>query len=391
MVPSPVVLSPASLIRRPGRLDLGVELNPEVEALVASGAPVAFGVSGGKDSCAGALALFEHLDRVGHVGPRVLIHADLGRVEWRDSLPTCERLARRLGVELVVVRRGAGDMMDRWQARWASSVRRYAELSCVRVVLPWSTPAMRFCTSELKSAPIARELVQRFPGRQILSASGVRRDESRARSSAPTCRVNPRLARKRSATTGLDWSPIAHWLEADVYAFLADRGFALHEGYTRYGMSRISCVDCIMASEADLVAAQTCADNHAVTREIVELEATSTFGFQGNRWLGDVAGPEILGEALHARLRDAQARAARRSEIEARIPRHLLYTRGWPTVMPTPAEAADLAAVRREVAGILGIEIGCRDAAAVLARFAELMAAKRKRDADDEDDEDGGQ
>ena len=37
-----------------------------------------------------------HLDRIGHTGPRLLIHADLGSVEWRDSLPTCERLAARL-------------------------------------------------------------------------------------------------------------------------------------------------------------------------------------------------------------------------------------------------------------------------------------------------------
>lgn len=364
----------------PGRVDLDVETNAEVDALIAAGAPVAIGVSGGKDSCVAALATMERLDRVGHAGPRILIHSDLGRVEWKDSLPTCERLAARLGIELVVVRRAAGDMMDRWKVRWENSKRRYADLSCVRVILPWSTPAMRFCTSELKSAPIAAALVRRFPGQVIVSASGVRRDESDGRSSAPTCKVNPRLTSRRAATRGVDWNPIAAWLEADVYAFLAARGFALHEGYARYGMTRISCVNCIMSSVDDLRASSTCADNHSVTVEQVELEAASTFAFQGSRWLGDVR-PEILGEDLRARLADAKERARRRVEVEARIPEHLLYAKGWPTVMPTREEAELLAAVRREVAALLGLSVRCTSADDVLARYAELMATKAAKDA----------
>jgi 3'-phosphoadenosine 5'-phosphosulfate sulfotransferase (PAPS reductase)/FAD synthetase len=363
-----------------GRVDLGVETNAEVDSLIAAGAPVAIGVSGGKDSCAAAIATVVHLDSVGHAGPRILIHSDLGTVEWRDSLPTCERLAAHLGLELVVVRRAAGDMMGRWETRWENSKRRYADLSCVRVILPWSTPAMRFCTSELKSAVIAAELVRRFPGQAIVSASGVRRDESDGRADAPTCKVNPRLASKRRATRGVDWNPIAAWLEADVYAFLAAKDFALHEGYTKYGMSRISCVNCIMSSADDLRASSTCPDNHPVTRRMVALEVASTFAFQGARWLGDVR-PEILGEGLRAQLADAQDRARRRVAIEARIPRHLLYTKGWPHAMPTRAEAELLAEVRREVAALLGFAVRYTDADGVLARFAELLAAKAAKDA----------
>jgi 3'-phosphoadenosine 5'-phosphosulfate sulfotransferase (PAPS reductase)/FAD synthetase len=75
-------------------------------------------VSGGKDSQALAHRVCEHLDAIAHGGPRLLIHSDLGRVEWRQSLSVCERLADRLGVELLIVRRQAGDMMDRWLSRW---------------------------------------------------------------------------------------------------------------------------------------------------------------------------------------------------------------------------------------------------------------------------------
>ncbi|MFX8766511.1 hypothetical protein ABTM49_20105, partial [Acinetobacter baumannii] len=86
------------------------------------------------DSQALAYRVHAHLDEVGHAGPRALIHSDLGRIEWRDSIIVCERLAERLGWELVVVRRAAGDMMDRWLSRWEANVARYAALSCVRLI-----------------------------------------------------------------------------------------------------------------------------------------------------------------------------------------------------------------------------------------------------------------
>ena len=109
-----------------------VAVTPEVATWLKEGAVAALGISGGKDSQAMAIRLAEYLDEIGHKGPRVLIHSDLGVVEWKDSLPVCERLAKRLGWELIVLRRAAGDMMDRWEARWASSLERYSTLSCVK-------------------------------------------------------------------------------------------------------------------------------------------------------------------------------------------------------------------------------------------------------------------
>src|SRR5689334_19829780 len=123
----------------------------EIDALIEIQAPVAIGVSGGKDSQAAALATFDYLNSKGHTGPRILIHSDLGVVEWEDSIAVCKRLAEYLKCELIIVQRKAGDMMDRWESRWESSVRRYTNLETVTLVLPWSTPAMRFCTSELKT------------------------------------------------------------------------------------------------------------------------------------------------------------------------------------------------------------------------------------------------
>mgnify|MGYP000726946058 CR=1 FL=1 len=90
-----------------------IEVPSEVANVLAADAPVFVGVSGGRDSQALAYRVCAHLDDIGHQGRRFLIHADLGRVDWRDSLPVCERLAQRLGVELIVVRRNAGDMINK--------------------------------------------------------------------------------------------------------------------------------------------------------------------------------------------------------------------------------------------------------------------------------------
>ena len=363
-----------------------VALTPQVETLISHHTVVAIGVSGGKDSDACAIAVVRHLDAVGHTGPRILIHADLGTVEWQDSLPGCERLAARLGLELMVVKRNAGDMMQRWQGRWANNLKRYTDLSCVKLILPWSTPSMRFCTSELKTAIIASALRKRFPTEAILNVVGVRRQESANRAKMPVSQTMAKLERKNAI--GVSWNAIIEWPIQDVLQEISDAGLRLHEAYTVYGTSRVSCTFCIMSSLADMIAAAGCVDNVPVYLEMVELEATSGFGFQGNRWLADVA-PHLLPTDLVKRVAIAKAGAALRVAAEAELPKHLLFVKGWPTALPTAAEAELIASVRRRVADALAIDIGFTTAACVLARYADLLAAKAARTAaaNDEDDE----
>lgn len=376
--------------REAARIDRGVEVDATIVELLGAGAPVAIGVSGGKDSCAAAIATVAHLRSIGHAGVVVLVHADLGdedpalNVEWDDSLPTCERLADFLGVELVIVRRPAGGMMKRWLKRWENNCARYAALSCVKLILPWSTPSMRFCTSELKSAPIASALVKRFPGQRIISACGIRREEGRgrdssARTNAPTSELNKRLLNKRSHTSGVDWNPIAAWTEADVFAYCASRGFQMHEGYG-LGMSRISCRYCIMQDLSDQRVSVSVPANVPVYLTLVNLEIASAFAFQGNRWLGDLA-PQLLSGAQRAGLARAKEIAARRAAIESQIPDHLLYERGWPKVMPSREEAAELCRVRREVAALYGMTVACTEPEELIARYAQLMAQKAEKEA----------
>ena len=353
-----------------------IEVPAEVANVLGAGAPVFVGVSGGRDSQALAYRVCAHLDDIGHQGRRILIHADLGRVDWRDSLPVCERLAHRLGVELVVVRRNAGDMMDRWLSRWAANVARYANLECVKLILPWSTAAQRFCTAELKSQVIAREMRRRFPEGDVVSAVGIRREESTKRARMPAWKQDERTTRRRGA--GHTWNPLLGWRRGDVNDYVRIRGDELHVAYRLYGSTRVSCAFCVLGSEHDLRASSNCADNHAIYREMVALEATSTFSFQSHRWLGDVA-PALLDAGLRARLQEAKERARLRVSAEARLPEHLLFVKGWPTVLPTPGEAALIAGVRRDVAQAVGLQVHRTDRDAVLVRYRELMTVARAK------------
>ena len=353
-----------------GHADTPVAVTPEVSALLEQNAVVAIGVSGGKDSDACAIAVSRYLDQIRHQGPRVLVHSDLGRIEWDDSLPSCERLAARLGWELMVVRRNAGDMMDRWLGRWTNNVRRYNDLSCVKIILPWSTPSMRFCTSELKVAVITSALKKRFPGQQIINAAGIRRQESENRRRMPVSSPQPKLQRRGLA--GINWNPIIEWPVEDVFATIYSAGLRPHEAYTVYGASRVSCAFCIMSSAKDLQAAAGCAGNHEVYREMVELEIDSTFAFQGSRWLGDTA-PHVLSERTRTRLVEAKRKALERQKAEATIPKHLLYKAGWPDGVPSAAEADLIAGVRSQVARLLNLNAGFLTGKTVRARYADLI------------------
>lgn len=345
-----------------------IAVDPTIQDMIWANAPVAIGVSGGKDSQAAAIATLSHLKVNGHAGTVVLIHSDLGVVEWKDSLPACQRLADKLGLELLVVRRKAGDLMDRWEARWQSSKTRYEELSTVTLVPCWSTPAMRFCTSELKTHIIMAELKRRFKNQPIINVTGVRREESAARAKGT-------IASSDADGRIWSWRPLSDWTVDDVFASIAAAGMEPHQAYTQFGMSRVSCMFCIMSNEADLLAAAGQDEAQEILHRMVDLECASTFAFQGSRWLADVR-PDRL-HALHASaLAAAKRNAARRVELEKRITKDMRYVSGWPTRMLTNDEAEILAGVRTELSGLLGFNSKHLTIDGIHGRYAQLMAAK---------------
>ncbi|MHB8596720.1 MAG: hypothetical protein ACYDER_07910 [Ktedonobacteraceae bacterium] len=141
-------------------------------------------------------------------------------------------------------------------------------------------------------------------------------------------------------------------------------------------MSRVSCAYCVMGNLSDLATSAACPDNQDLYREQVDIEISSSFSFQSGHWLGDIA-PALLSQEQQRGLAEAKRRAALREQAEARIPRHLLYAKGWPTVMPTWEEAHLLSEVRCIVADTLELVIGYRDPETILARYAQLMMEAR--------------
>lgn len=360
------------MIQRP------IVITPEIEAALAAGAPVAIAVSGGKDSGALAIALSSYLRARGVPDGRIiLIHADLGGIEWPQTSEWVEKLAKFLGLELLVVRRKAGGLIERWRSRWANNTRRYSALECVTLIPPWSTPVLRFCTSELKVDPITAALKRRFPDAPvILNATGIRGQESKSRLQQPISKEQPKL--KRAAGIGLDWHPIPAWSLEDVFGLHREVGFPLHPAYTEYGSSRVSCSFCILAGGDDHRAAASFNGNEASYVQLVGLESESGFSFQAGKWLGDLR-PDLLSPALVTGIAKAKERAVIRVAAEKRIPKDLLFTKGWPHRVPTEAEAVILAEVRRAVLATAGLTSPFATPAAIIARYNELLALKAMR------------
>ena len=248
---------------------------------------------------------------------------------------------------------------------------------------------MRFCTSELKTAVIYSKLKQMFPGMVIISVAGIRADESPNRAKSPISAPVNKLARKSDQTSGITWHPILHWTEEMVYAYLRHRQFELHEAYTKYGSSRVSCSFCIMGSESDLLAAMKCEANHEALIRIIELELKSAFCFQAGRWLGDLiqkADVEVRRKIQAKfegaidwprRVHSAGQICKRRMELEERIPKHLHYEKGWPNTLPTKQEAAVLAEVRSHVGLLQGLKPLYTTADDVLGRYQQLTQEKQ--------------
>lgn len=334
---------------------------------------VAFSMSGGKDSGAAALAVTRHLDSIGHpTSNRIAIHADLGSIEWPQTPQFVASTADQLRLPLTVVRRPQGGLIHRWNDRFERALQRYANLETFHLIGPWSSPSLRFCTADTKVQPISRELKRRFPGKTVISVIGIRRQESSARAKAPVSKLAPTT---RKGPRIVDWNPIIDWTTDDVFASHARARLPLHDAYSRFSLTRLSCAYCIMQSRADtLRSAQSGCNSQSLDR-LVKLELRSTFPFQPSRWLSD----ETLGSHPYTPDAIALAKQARqrRLQLETQLPTDLRYQKGWPPRIPTTDEARAILAARTEILAQHGLHSAYRTVSTVRDRFAELHARQR--------------
>lgn len=359
-----------------------IALPCEIEAALRGGAWAVFNLSGGKDSSAALFAAMPVLDAIGHPRERrIAVHADLGRAEWNSTPATVEAIAARAKIPLTIRRRHSGDLIDRWHQRFEAGKARYEALATYNLIGPWSSASLRFCTSEQKAQVIGPYLARQLRGETIIQIIGIRRDESSARSTAPDWKRDARFAAdgNRAGTRMMIWHPVINWSATDVFAFHEANAIPLHEAYTRYRSTRLSCRYCVLQSLADQQAAASCPSNHEAFIHLVALEARSTFSFQPGRWLADSA-PHLLPANLTADISRAKHDACERRQLESTMPPDLRFQRGWPPRPPTPDEAACIARAREPILRRHGLENRFPEGSDVGSRFDELIAEKSSRD-----------
>ncbi|MCL4296276.1 MAG: phosphoadenosine phosphosulfate reductase family protein [Anaerolineae bacterium] len=340
---------------------------PEIELALRLGAILVISISGGKDSQLMLNRLVREYYRRCWTVPLATIHADLGRAEWKQTPAFVRHLAFVAGLPLIVVRRPQGDLVQEIQDRmlklsgtdkpfWPSSQQRYCTADQKRGQIDrflrapfWPSSQQRYCTSHHKTAQIDKFLrlpawpdeeanpwqegynptavVEQFTGqasRLIISAEGIRADESRERAKKQPISVRKSISAEMyaglSAAEALDkwqgqqqpdlfglnsgggrlalnWYPIFEWSEAQVYEgcghsldevnerrawtkegrveeALAD--WTMHVAYP-LGSTRLSCAICVLGSLNDITVGATHNPELLYTYQDMEIVGGKTF------------------------------------------------------------------------------------------------------------------
>jgi 3'-phosphoadenosine 5'-phosphosulfate sulfotransferase (PAPS reductase)/FAD synthetase len=242
-----------------------METTPQI--LVSKGALFVVNHSAGKDSQA-MLAVLRHMvpDR-----QLLVIHADLGEVEWEGNIEHIQANSPGLPMIVCKSRRGLLQMV--------------AERKM------WPSPKNRQCTSDLKRGPIEREIRRYLAdhpefGGLIVNCMGIRAEESSSRAKATAFRFNERNS--KAGRQWYDWLPIFEMKLPEVWATIAQAGQKPHPVYAQ-GMTRLSCRFCIMASQHDLRTAASLSPALYATYVALEKEIGHTLSMDG-RGLEDVTG-----------------------------------------------------------------------------------------------------
>lgn len=287
----------------------------EIQNMAAAGAHLLVSISGGKDSDAMTRQVVGWWRQQQFAGSVELLHCDVGRMEWDQTLPHCRALASELGLPLAVERHSKRDLIDGIWRRM--EVRPDAP--------PFPSSAARWCTSDYKRAVADRYIRNRWQSdSQVIQCIGYRRDESAARAKKPDW-----VERKAASAVTLnrrvvDWHPILSMSLEDVWAtlgytlgelasiqsdvrsyrqmvsntlsdvlqYIHQRGFNAHPAYA-LGNERLSCALCVLGSRNDLVNGVWAKPKLA--RELADIEMQSGFTFRQGLSIGEL----IEGELSH--------------------------------------------------------------------------------------------
>lgn len=271
---------------QPSMLDLLSENRPAVPDLGAYGRTLV-NSSAGKDSQAMLTYLAELADAQGVSRDRLLVvHADLGRVEWAGTRELAERQAAAYGLRFEVVSRGE-DLLDQVVTRH-ETLRAKGDTTTPA----WPSSAARYCTSDQKTSQVAKLMTRlaaehRTAGNtaplRILNCLGIRAAESPARAKKSPLGPDPASNGRRTVTR---WLPIFEWSDAEVWATIRRSGLPYHPAYDA-GMPRLSCVFCVLAGRRELVLAARL--NPDLARQYVAVEKRVGHTFKNGQSIADIA------------------------------------------------------------------------------------------------------
>ncbi len=301
--------------------------------------------SAGKDSQVMIDEVFRTAVEEGVEDRLVVVHADLGRVEWPGTKELAAQQASMYGLPFFVVKRPQGDLLEhvrqrakdlhsrgikaaawmRPDARFCTSDHKRGQLQKVVTALaeetrrseapPWPSPKVRYCTSDHKRGQIAKILTnlakearktnrKRKP--RILNCFGIRAEESPSRSKLKPFQLDRRqsgnvrkdLDGKRVFVPGRSktvhtWLPIHGWSVDQVWSRIRESGVPYHFAYD-LGMPRLSCCFCIFAPRSALLLAGK--HNRELLREYVKVEKEVGYAFRENLALADIEAALERGE-----------------------------------------------------------------------------------------------
>jgi 3'-phosphoadenosine 5'-phosphosulfate sulfotransferase (PAPS reductase)/FAD synthetase len=173
----------------------------------------------------------------------LVVHADLGRVEWPGTRELAEEQARHYGLAFVAVSRPQGDLLTHIAQRGM-----------------FPSPTARFCTADHKRTQCwkvltalaersRRDGVRRV---RILNCLGLRAEESPARARRPPFSFDERCSNGRRHVD--TWLPLHGWSVAQVWQRIRASGVPHHPAYD-LGMPRLSCCFCIFSPRSALLLA----------------------------------------------------------------------------------------------------------------------------------------
>ena len=229
----------------------------EVERHLLAADLILINSSGGKDSQTALEETVNTCDRLGIARNKlVVVHADLGEVEWEGTKELAREQAEHYGLKFEVIRyRTKGT---------------HQEITLLEHIVKrgrWPDTNNRYCTSDFKRNPITRVVTKYAklagwrkklalcPGQRkfrVVNVLGMRAAESSARRLLPNWELNK--GGSGTLREVHNWLPIFKLSHAEVWDRIHASGVRYHRAYD-LGMPRLSCCFCIFSPRSALILA----------------------------------------------------------------------------------------------------------------------------------------